>query len=84
MRDVIGEYMPLAIDCNGKFGVNDAIKLAHRLEDFDIWWLEDPIPSLNFDALLEVKRATRIPVSAGEHLTSRHEFRPLSRNKPPA
>ena len=32
VRDVIGEYMPLAIDCHGKFGVNDTIKLVHRLE----------------------------------------------------
>ena len=77
VRDVIGEYMPLAIDCHGKFGVNDVIKLAHRLEDFDIWWLEDTILSLNFDALLEVKRATRIPISTVEHLTSRYEFRSL-------
>ena len=77
VRDVIGEDMPLAIDCHGKYSVNDAITLAHRLEEFNIWWLEDPIPSLNFDALLEVKKATRIPISAGELLTSRYEFRCL-------
>jgi len=77
VRDMIGEDMPLAIDCHGKYSVNDAIKLAKRLEDFNIWWLEDPIPGCNFDALLEVKRSTRIPISSGEHLTSRYEFRPL-------
>jgi len=77
VRDMIGEDIPLAIDCHGKYSVNDAIKLAKRLEDFNIWWLEDPIPGCNFDALLEVKRSTRIPISSGEHLTSRYEFRPL-------
>ena len=77
VRDVIGEEMPLAVDCHGKYSVNDAIKLANRLEDFNLWWLEDPIPGCNFDALLEVKKATRTPISAGEHLTSRYEFRSL-------
>jgi len=77
VRDVIGEEMPLAVDCHGKYSVNDAITLANRLEDFNLWWLEDPIPGCNFDALLEVKKATRTPISAGEHLTSRYEFRSL-------
>jgi len=77
VREVIGEKMPLAIDCHGKYSVNDAIKLAKNLEEFNIWWLEDPIPGRNFDALLEVKRSTRIPISAGEQLTSRYEFRDL-------
>jgi len=77
VRDVIGGDMPLAIDCHGKYSVNDAIKLGKRLEEFDIWWLEDPIPGRNFDALLEVKRTVRVPISAGEQLTSRYEFRSL-------
>jgi len=77
VRDVIGEEMPLAIDCHGKYSVNDAIRLANRLEDFNIWWLEDPIPDGNIDALLEVKKATRTPISAGENLRTRYEFRSL-------
>ena len=77
VRDVIGEEMPLAVDCHGKYSVNDAIKLANRLEEFNIWWLEDPIPGRNFDALLEVKKATRTPISTGEQLASRYEFRGL-------
>ena len=83
VRDVIGEEMPLAIDCHGKYSVNDAIRLANRLEDFNIWWLEDPIPDSNIDALLEVKKATRTPISAGENLRTRYEFRSLIEKQVP-
>ena len=77
VRDVIGGEMPLALDCHWKYSVNDAIILANRLEQFNLWWLEDPVPSGNFDALLAVKNATRTPISVGEVLTSRYEFRTL-------
>jgi len=77
VREVIGREMPLALDCHGKYSVNDAIILANRVERFNLWWLEDPVPGGNFDALLALKNATRTPISAGETLTSRYDFRTL-------
>jgi galactonate dehydratase len=47
------------------------------LSDFDILWYEEPIPPQNLEGLAEVKRRISVPVSAGERLYNRWEFRSL-------
>jgi L-alanine-DL-glutamate epimerase-like enolase superfamily enzyme len=74
-RDVIDIEMPLAIDCHWKYSPTAAIQIAGRLEKFHLWWLEDPVPFDNVEALVEVKQNTSVPVSAGEHYETRFEFR---------
>ena len=77
VRDTIGDEMPLAIDCHWKYSVDDVIKIGRRFEQFNLWWLEDPVPHGNIDALLTVKNSIKTPVSVGETMTNRYEFRPL-------
>jgi len=44
VRDIVGWDIPLATDHFGRFGVEDAIKLAQALDPFNLAWLEDMIP----------------------------------------
>lgn len=74
-RDVIGYEMPLAVDCHGKYSPTTAIRIAERLAKFGLWWIEDPVPSQNVEALLEVKAHTNLPISAGELFATRFDFR---------
>jgi len=73
-RDVIGDEMPLAIDCHGKYSPTAAVKIANRLEKFNLWWLEDPVPFFNVEALVEVRAHTDVPISAGEVFQTRFDF----------
>jgi galactonate dehydratase len=45
------------------------------LEEHDVFWYEEPVPSDNLDLLAEVKRAIRLPVVTGECLYTKSEFR---------
>jgi galactonate dehydratase len=37
-------------------------------------WFEEPVPPENTSALARVARATRIPITTGERLTSKYDF----------
>ncbi len=41
---LIGYEIPLAIDHAGHIPVEDCLKLAKRLERFNLAWMEDPVP----------------------------------------
>jgi gluconate/galactonate dehydratase len=77
LRKALGPEVDLAIDCHWNYGVNDAIKLARACEEFDLLWLEDPVPPENNDAMRRVTDATTTPIATGENHYQRHHFREL-------
>ena len=77
VRDAVGPDVDLCIECHGRFNMWSAIRMARKLEQFDPFFYEEPIPPDNADAMAEVARAINIPVATGERLYTRWEFRPL-------
>jgi L-fuconate dehydratase len=41
-RDAVGPDIRLAIDANQRWDVDEAIDWIRELEDFDLWWVEEP------------------------------------------
>ena len=77
VRNAVGPDVDLCIECHGRFDMWSAIRMAQKLERFDPFFYEEPIPPDNVDAMAEVARAISIPVATGERLYTRWEFRPL-------
>lgn len=66
-RAAAGEDFVIAVDANQGYSVNDAIDFARRAEDLNIRWFEEPVGWANDRRdLATVRRATRIPVAAGQ------------------
>jgi galactonate dehydratase len=76
VREALGDT-DFAVDCHARWNTSDAIRLAHRLEPYDLWWFEDPVPPGNLEAMAKVTAATRQPVCTGEPLVGRAGFRDL-------
>jgi galactonate dehydratase len=57
--------------------MHSAIRMAQKLEPFDPFFYEEPIPPDNIDAMAEVQRSINLPVATGERLYTRWEFRVL-------
>ena len=70
-----GDKVDLLIEGHGRFDLPTAVKIAHKLEEFDIFWFEEPIPPDDKEGLREVKRQSRVPIAAGERLYNRYEYR---------
>jgi galactonate dehydratase len=79
IREAVGDNVALAIDMHARFDVPSAIRAARALEPFDLMWLEEPVPPENLAALAEVRRATSVPICAGENLYTRFPFLDLFR-----
>ena len=76
-REAAGDAIDISIDCHSLFSTHSAMKLAERLEPFDLMFLEDPVPNDNVEAMAKVTAATSIPICTGEFLFRRDGFREL-------
>lgn len=77
VREAVGPDVDLLIECHGRFNMWSAIRMAQKLEPFDPFFYEEPIPPDNIDAMAEVQRSINLPIATGERLYTRWEFRPL-------
>ncbi|MEO9176469.1 MAG: mandelate racemase/muconate lactonizing enzyme family protein, partial [Gaiellales bacterium] len=76
-RDAVGPGFELMLDCHGRLSPANAIRLSHALEPFGLFWLEEPIPPESAEDLARVRAASRVPIAAGERLSSIYEVRPF-------
>lgn len=74
VRDVIGYEVPLAVDHFGHIGVQDCIKLAQRIDKYNLAWYEDMVPWYMYDHLAEISRNSRTPLCTGEDIYLKEEF----------
>lgn len=65
----------VALDFHGRITPPMAIALADVLRPLRPFFIEEPVQCENVDALLNVKRATPIPIATGERLYGRFGFR---------
>jgi galactonate dehydratase len=77
VREAVGPSVDLLIECHGRFNMLSAIRMAQKLEPFDPFFYEEPIPPDNIDAMAEVQRAINLPIATGERLYTRWDFRAL-------
>jgi len=75
--DAVKDNADIIIEGHGRFDIPTAVRVGHALGDFDILWFEEPIPPQNLEGLADVKRRVNVPISAGERLYNRWEFRSL-------
>jgi D-arabinonate dehydratase/D-galactarolactone cycloisomerase len=66
IRRAVGESVRLTVDANGAYGVSDAIRLARKMERFDVRWFEEPVPADDLAGYATLAARTDIPIAAGE------------------
>ena len=76
-RQEIGDEIKLMVDAHGTFSVPEAKQFCKGIEDSDIYWFEEPCSPDNRTGTAEVKRATSIPVAAGESEYTSFDIRDL-------
>lgn len=77
VRAVIGYKVPLAIDHFGHFPLPDMIKIARRLEKYNLAWVEDMLPWYLTDQYKVLKQSTTTPIATGEDIYLADNFEPL-------
>lgn len=79
VRAAVGDRADLLFGTHGQFTTAGAIRMARRIEPYDPLWFEEPVPPDNAAEMGRVAAATRLPLAAGERLTTKQEFAALLR-----
>ena len=74
IREAVGDQCDLLIGTHGQMTPESAIRLSTKIEKYDPFWLEEPVPPNNSDAMAKVAKHINFPVAAGERLTTKYEF----------
>ncbi len=77
VRAVIGYEVPLATDHFGHIGIEDCIKIAQRLDKFNLAWYEDMVPWQFTDQYVRLAQSCTTPICTGEDIYLKEGFRPL-------
>jgi L-alanine-DL-glutamate epimerase-like enolase superfamily enzyme len=76
VREVIGDEVGLQIDLVGRWrNAAHALAQCEALREFNLNWIEEPLPSDDSRGLARLADHAGIRVSGGEGLATRHEFR---------
>lgn len=73
IRTAVGASIPLRIDANQGWGVEEAITTLQALAPFDIQHCEEPIARWNYMSLPKVKKESPIPIMADECCGDDHD-----------
>lgn len=65
-RSVLGAERSLMVDGGMAYTVESAIDLLHRLEDLDVYWLEEPLAADDYDGYRRLADAVAVRIAAGE------------------
>ena len=77
MRDFLGPDLPLMVDANMRWSVNQATEAAKAFADYNIYWLEEPVIPEDFQGHRRVLAEGGIPIASGENLHTIYEFEKL-------
>ncbi|HXF61767.1 MAG TPA: enolase C-terminal domain-like protein [Caldilineaceae bacterium] len=70
VRAAVGPDVRLGVDANGGWSPRVAIQTIPRLYDYNIFFVEQPVPDLDIAWLADVRRHVSVPVMADESVYS--------------
>ena len=65
------------VDGNNGWSVATAIRVAKRLERFDVNWLEEPVIAEDYEGYARIRDSTEIPIAGGESEYTKWGFKEL-------
>ncbi len=80
-RERFGPAVTIYVDANGSYNAQQAIEVGHMLEAYEVGFLEEPCPFLEFEETKAVADALELPVVGGEQDTSMAMFQWMIRNR---
>jgi L-alanine-DL-glutamate epimerase-like enolase superfamily enzyme len=75
VREYLGDDYLLGIDLHFNYNYADALRFANMTKDLKLWFVEDPMPPQNADAMARFTAECEPPTCTGENLYTRHTFR---------
>ena len=77
MREAMGGEIEIMIDVNMGWDADTAIQAGHRIDEFDPYWLEEPVIAEDFTGYRRIAAALKTRIVGGESHFTRQDLRPF-------
>jgi galactonate dehydratase len=77
IREAVGDKLRIAVDFHGRVHKTMAKVLIHKLEPYDLMFVEEPVLCENEQEFLEFSRTCHIPIATGERNFTRWGFKSM-------
>ncbi len=77
VREIIGPEVPLMVDANMCWTVDQAIQASRSFEKFNVFWLEEPIIPDDVTGHAKIANEGKLPIATGENLHTIYEFQKM-------
>lgn len=75
VREAVGPDVDLLIEVHRRLAPMHALRVARAIEQYDLFWYEEPSHTENLDVVAAIRRKINIPVVVGEDLYPKTDFR---------
>ena len=80
-RQELGPEVGLLHDVHERLTPNEAVVFCKRAEEFDLFFVEDPLSPEDIDYFRQIRQNCATPLSMGELFNNPHEWQPLIENR---
>lgn len=78
--EIVGNGKNLAVDANGRFDLDTAIRYGEAMAQYDLFWYEEAGDPLDYQLQAELAKTYAGPMATGENLFSHQDARNLVRH----
>ena len=66
VRETVGNRLNIRVDANQSFNLLEALEFTRKVEEYDLEYLEQPIPVNNLDGFTSLRSRTKTPIAINE------------------
>jgi len=66
-RKTVGDSVDLMVDANCALDLKSSLEFAKELEQFDVYWFEEPLPIHDYEGHSRLAESTSIKIATGEN-----------------
>ncbi len=81
VRSAIGDDATLLVDANCALDLETSLEFARQLEDYDVYWFEEPMPIHDYEEHGTLAKASNIKIATGENGYHLAHFKALMDHK---
>ena len=74
VRQVVGDQIKLMVDFNQSLTLDEALNRCHKLDDFNLTWIEEPLIYDNFEGYSRLTKDIKTPIQLGENFYGPREL----------
>ena len=80
MREAVGPDIAIMIDVNMGWTADVAIQMGRKFQDYDVYWLEEPVVADDFAGYFRIADALDLRIVGGETHFTRFDLKPFFEN----